>query len=346
MMNTLMSLTEALMLAVLLFSCAYVTVTDLKNGIIQNKVIFSSAIIAVILNAVYFIFFAEEFFIAYCLNVGVMSFISIAFYALHIWAAGDSKLLILTIMLIPTRLYFEGNIVSATVIIIIMIFSFAYIYTVGESVYIGIKEKNLFQVAKFKADIKAMVKQYIKCTCLVMNFDYLFRLLLPEFYSMNTELIMILNMIVVFLSYSIKIFDQWKWLLLLAVPTVILHLVTNGFSADFNFRIYILVAIVLVLRIFSEKYNYQTIPTKSVKKGMVLSYSTVMCFAPSRIKGLPSSTTEDIRTRISEEEADSIRRWEDSKYGQAEITIVRKIPFAIFISFGTIVYVVMRLILL
>ena len=345
-MNNLMTLLEAVMLATLFVTCAYVTVTDLKNAIIQNKVIFSSAIIAVILNAIYFIFFAEEFFIAYCINVGIMTFISLAFYALHIWAAGDSKLLILTIMLIPTRLYYEGNIVSATVVIIIMIFSFAYLYTIGESIYIGIKEKNLFKIQRFKADIKAMVKQYIKCTCLVMIFDYLFKLVLPEFYSMNTELVLILNMIIVFLSYSIKVLERWIWLGVLAVPTVILYLVTNGISADFDFKIYILVAIVLVLRIFSEKYNYMTIPTATVKKGMVLAYSTIMCFAPSRIQGLPATTTEDIRSRISEEEAESIKRWEKSKYGQEEITIVRKIPFAIFISLGTIVYVVMRLILI
>ena len=45
LMNNLMSLLEAVMLATLFVTCAYVTVTDLKNAIIQNKVIFSSAII-------------------------------------------------------------------------------------------------------------------------------------------------------------------------------------------------------------------------------------------------------------------------------------------------------------
>ena len=345
-MNNLMTLTEATMLAVLVVTCVYVTITDLKNSIIQNKVILTSGAIAIVLNILYFIFFAEELFVAYCINVGVMAFISIVFYALHIWAAGDSKLLILMIMLIPTRLYFAGNIVSTTVIIIIMIFSFAYIYTIVESIYIGLKEKNLFKIEKVQANIKAMVKQYIKCTCLVMIFDYLFNLILPDFYSMNSELVMILNMIIVLLSYNIKIFDRWIWLVLLAVPVVILHLVTYGVTTNFNFKIYILVGLVLVLRIFSEKYNYMTIPTSTVKRGMVMSYSTIIGFTPSRIKGLPSSTTEDIRTRISEEEAESIRRWENSKYGQKEITIVRKIPFAIFISLGTIVYVAMRLILI
>lgn len=345
-MNNLMTLIESLMLAVLFFTCTYVTVTDLKNGIIQNKVVFSAAIVAIVLNVVYFVFFAEEFFIAYLINVGVMSFVSITFYALHIWAAGDSKLLILTIMLIPTRLYYEGNMVSATVVIIIMIFSFAYIYTVGESIYIGIKEKNLFKIQKFRADIVSMIKQYIKCTCLVLLFDTFFEFFFPEFYSVNLELIMILNMIIVFLSYNIKFLDRWVWLIVLAVPTVALHIGIYGISSDFDYKIYILVGIVLVLRIFSEKYNYKTVPTSSVKKGMVMSYATILYFSKSRIKGLPDCTTEDIRSRITEEEAESIRRWEGSKYGQKEITIVRKIPFAIFISFGTVFYVVMRMFLI
>ena len=334
------------MLATLIVTCIYVTITDLKSGLIQNKVILSSTIVAVVLNSIYFIFFAEDLFVAYCTNVGIMALISIIFYALHIWAAGDSKLLILTIMLIPTRLYFKGDIVSATTVIIIMIFSFAYIYTIAESIYIGIKERNLFKVEKFKADIKSMLKQYIKCTCLVMLFNFLFNLILPEFYSSNSELVMILNMIIVLLSYNLKFFDRLVWLTILSVLTAILYFINYGFSADFNFKIYVLVALVLILRVLSEKYNYMTISTNSVKKGMVISYSTIMFFIPSKIKGLPKSTTEDIRSRISEEEAESIRRWENSKHGQKEITIVRKIPFAIFISLGAIVYVIMRMILI
>jgi Flp pilus assembly protein protease CpaA len=45
-MNNLMYLLEALMLATLVATCTYVTITDLKNGIIQNKVILFSAIVA------------------------------------------------------------------------------------------------------------------------------------------------------------------------------------------------------------------------------------------------------------------------------------------------------------
>ena len=334
------------MLSVLFFTCLYVTVTDLKNSVIQNKVIVISGIAAVFLNFIYFTFFAGEFFVAYCVNVGVMAFISIAFYAVHIWAAGDSKLLILAIMLIPTRLYYEGNLVSATVVIVIMIFSFAYIFTVLESIWLGIKEKNLFATGKIGANIKEMILQYIKCTCMVMLFDFLFGCVLPEFYSQNIEVVMIMNMLVVFLGYSIKFFDKPLPLLILVIPTVILKVFAYGFESNINLGMFAIVAVVVLLRIISEKYNYKSIPTRDVKRGMVLSYTTVLNFIPSKIKGLPTSTTEDIRSRITEDEAENIKRWEKSKYGQENIIIVRKIPFAIFISLGTIVYVIMRLILI
>ena len=77
-----------------------------------------------------------------------------------------------------------------------------------------------------------------------------------------------------------------------------------------------------------------------------MSYSTIVCFIPSTIKGLPKEkTTEDIRSRITADEAESIKRWETSKYGQSEIIIVRKIPFAIFISIGTVIYTFARMLI-
>ncbi len=346
LMCDLMTVIEASMLALLIMTCIYATITDLKNGIIKNEAILTSLIFAIILNVIYYLFCAAEYFTAYCLNVIVMSFISIAFYMLHIWAAGDSKLLILTIALIPARIYYVGNSVTATAAIIIIVFSIAYIYTILESIHIGIKEKSLFAISGIKADVVGMVKQYIQCTCIVTIFDSMFGFSLPSFYAQNIAFVMILNMIIVFLSYNIKFITKWWHFLILIALVLFIDFRLRDASTNINLKLYILVGIVLILRIFAEKYNYKTIRTADVKKGMVMAYSTIMNFLPSKVKGLPTSTTEDIRTRITEEEAESIRRWENSKYGKSEIVIVRKIPFAIFISVGTISYVIVRLLLL
>ena len=155
---------------------------------------------------------------------------------------------------------------------------------------------------------------------------------------------MIVNMLLVFSICNVKWLDRWYALTILCVLAVGIAILQNRRLETANWVIYLLVLVVVALRSIAEKYNYKTIPTAEVKQGMVLSYGTVLLFTPSKIKGLPASTTEDIRSRISDEEAKNILRWENSKYGQAQITIVRKIPFAIFITVGTVVFVFARII--
>ncbi len=340
-----MVLNEAFLITLLIYSCIYVTVTDIRHGLIQNKVIAVTGLLGLLANLIYYTVFAEVFLVAFVLNVAVMAAISIAFYALHIWAAGDSKLLMLAVFLIPARIYYEGNNVTATVIIMILIFSIAYIYIILESIYLGIKEKNFFQWSALKTDIRQMVKQYIKCTCLVTLFGMALRFLVPEFYDANLELVMLLNMILILWSFHFKLFDRSLPLFLLVLATAASYFFLQSITVSINPKIYLVVIMVLLLRLFVEKYNYRKIPTSQVKKGMVLAYSTVISFLPSTVKGLPHSTTEDIRARLSFTEAESIKRWENSKYGQPTIVIVRKMPFAVFISMGAVLYTVMRILI-
>lgn len=65
----------------------------------------------------------------------------------------------------------------------------------------------------------------------------------------------------------------------------------------------------------------------------------------SRVKGLPDMSHENISDRISESECESIHRWEKSKYGSKTVKIVRKIPFAIFISLGIVTYIIVGVML-
>ena len=251
----------------------------------------------------------------------------------------------LTIFLIPARFYYKGNHVTATAVIMILIFSLAYLYIIGESVYLAIKEKNAFTKHMVKINGKQMLCQYIKCACMVTMFSTAVKLAAPQFYAFNKELMMIVNMVVVLLCCDIKFLDKPLPLICLSLLTILFIFAANAARLGVNLTIYPVVLPVLLLRFFAERYNYKTIPTADAEKGMVLSYATVVSFAPSAVKGLPTQTTEDIRSRLSEEEADSIRRWATSKYGQPTITIVRKIPFAIFISGGTAVYTLIRMLI-
>ena len=93
-----------------------------------------------------------------------------------------------------------------------------------------------------------------------------------------------------------------------------------------------------ILKSFMSLYNYKAIPVEETSAGMVLSRTDTLFMQQSRVKGLPDISDETLRSRITADEAESIKRWGKSKYGKPQVTIVRKIPFAAFLSVGTIVY--------
>ena len=73
---------------------------------------------------------------------------------------------------------------------------------------------------------------------------------------------------------------------------------------------------------------------------MILSAFSSMMMQSSKITGLPGISTEDLRNRLTEEEAESVRRWGKSAKGVSEVSIVKKIPFAIFLAMGYACYFV------
>ena len=68
---------------------------------------------------------------------------------------------------------------------------------------------------------------------------------------------------------------------------------------------------------------------------------TIARFQNSRVKGLPLYTTEDFRTKLNSEQVKSIKRWKKSKSGTETVIIVRKLPFAVFISIGTVAFLIL-----
>ena len=175
--------------------------------------------------------------------------------------------------------------------------------------------------------------------------NYLIILLFPQFASTNASLITIFNLFVTIIIYKYDFFFKPFVLItttVIAVAAVIINGVFNGFYPP-DFKVYLYLAIILFFRNISEKFNYDTIPTSTVKKGMILANSTVAMMIPSRIQGLPEYSTEDMRSRLTQEQVDSIHRWETSKYGLSEVTIVRKIPFAIFMAVGSILFLIIRM---
>ena len=75
---------------------------------------------------------------------------------------------------------------------------------------------------------------------------------------------------------------------------------------------------------------------------MILSQVSSLLMQNSRIEGLPPVSDESLDSRLTTEEAESIVRWSKTKNGLKQITIVRKIPFAVFITSGALAYLLAR----
>ena len=82
---------------------------------------------------------------------------------------------------------------------------------------------------------------------------------------------------------------------------------------------------------------YEEVQITDIKKGMILSMGASLLMQRSRVRGLPGISSEDLKSRLTEEETESIKRWAKSKKIES-LLIVKKIPFAVFIFLGFISY--------
>lgn len=78
---------------------------------------------------------------------------------------------------------------------------------------------------------------------------------------------------------------------------------------------------------------YQEVKICDLKKGMILSSISSMLMQNSRVRGLPPISSEDLRSRLTEEQVESIGRWASSRNISA-VTGCQENPFAMFIFAG------------
>lgn len=342
-----MIIIESILLTLLLMMCIIVTYTDFKTGLIPNKILVYFGVIILILDTVYYSIFQAELIWGFILNITVNMLFSILLYAYAFWGAGDSKLMILSVLAIPARFY-ASDIFSVPIIIItVQTFAIAFCYLAIESIALGIIKKDLFnlKVNITKSKILLMLKNYMISYIYIIFFSFVLNFTINNKIAISSYIIPICSFFIVFTVFNFGFFQKKAVIGIFALIDVLLMILFNANVSSFFPPLWnlIVISIVFVFRSLSAKYNYHTIPTSDIKQGMVLSLNTIMQFKSSRGKGLPEITTEDFRSRISSEDADSIKRWGNSKNGSSEIIIVRKLPFAVFITAGIVAFLGLRM---
>jgi len=339
-----MIIVEALLITCLAAALGFSSYSDLKDSIIPNRLLVRCAIPAVICDIIYYPAWAAEYLPLFFVNLAVLTVVGIIFYAYNLWAAGDCKLLMVVGLCIPGRFYtFMGNGFGVSFYIVAIVFSIAFLYVVAESIVLSIKNHELFKITFGGFGLKEALISYFSMVGALTVVSILLSQLFPALSEQSEAISVAINFLIVLTLIQIRQHVSKKVIVIAMIVSWVIVAVFSyigiyGVKFSFNIWSWVLVLVVMALRLASDKYNYRTIPTSEVKAGQILSAATVMGMAASRVHGLPTSSTEDLRSRLTAEEADSVHRWEASAHGKPYVVIVRKIPFAVFIAAGTLAF--------
>ncbi|WP_230399243.1 A24 family peptidase [Novisyntrophococcus fermenticellae] len=340
---------ESFMMAVLIYTIVSAVWSDCHSALISNKLILRSLFVFVPLNAIYYGVFARVYINLFFTNMLGITLISFLFYAYHIWAAGDSKLLFVIGLGIPARLYSFWHIGPVPgFAILIAVFSVAFVYVIIDSIICAIKDRSLFQIKLQKVNFKSIIVSYLFMVGLMRIVNLLLGLLMGDYLYDKNFFLTAIDFLIILTLMLLR--DKLSGIALTAVTMVIWGILVMLYFAHviafsgmiFEVKPWLVVLIVMLMRTIAERYNYKVIPTEEIRERMIPSAVTVISFQSSRVQGMPTCMTEDLRARLSKEEVDSIMRWKNSKQGKPTIIIVRKIPFAIFIAIGTLTFMLME----
>ena len=343
-----MIICEAALLTVLITLLAVCSYTDCMTGVIQNRHLLRAAIPAVVADVLYYGFFAAPYWIAFLLNATLLVVIATLFYCYHLWGAGDSKLLMTTGLCVPGRFYTLWNSpLSSSFTIVIIVFSCAFLYVIGESVVLGVRNRNLLSWNTESWSVRRTLASYFAMvgTLTLLNF-----LLSPMFSRISPSLSAAINFLLVLTLIQARDKLPSAVVAFASIPIWIALLFLTlwnrpVWTPTFHYKSWLMAFLVMFFRMTAEKYNYQAIRTEEIKAGQILSAGTVLSFTTSRVRGLPTGRTEDLRSRLTPEEAEAVRRWENSAHGKPWVVIVRKIPFAIFIAIGYVAFVTLEVVM-
>lgn len=331
---------EIIMIGLAVALCIQSAWTDFHTGQILNKHLIRYIAAGTVANVIYYSIFCQDTLLRTILNLLVIAAISIGFYALHVWSAGDSKLLLTIVYLLPGRVFWShSDTVVPAVYIFMAVFTLGYLYLIGEAIYLDIREHKIQKPSITANSIGRTALSFLRGFAFLYAWNIMLQTAFPEFVEQNVMLVSLISYFLISIVREYRFYSSTWFLWLCIALDVVLIVLTGQVPGVGNIlymlRSYALVLVVMFTTWIASKYSYESIPTTEVKPGMVLSKSTVILFAPSRVKWLPQNSYEDLRSRLTEDEAAAVCRWATSKYGKPFVVIVRKIPFATFIALGT-----------
>lgn len=322
--------------------CIITSITDIKNNKISNKLLIIFGIAGLGLNVAQYILKTNIIWGAYFFNLTLVVVFSLLLYILHIWAAGDSKLLIILGILLPANYcMLAGKVVPWSVLLVAFSFIFSFIYLLFESIWLFIHHEGNFSFSNVKKNFKNFILSYIRNIIYISFALKLENFFFGEWVDQFSWVVFGINISIILLISSLELLRKVPVVITILSFSIVFSIFTKEwFFSSSRLKYYAIAIVIMLLRIMISEYNYQTIPTSEVKKGMILSGLTTLFMSKSTFEGLPDISHEDMRSRLSASEAEAVIKWGATKNGMKTVQIVRKMPYAIFIFIGLFVYTI------
>lgn len=334
-----MTVVDIFISVILLAICIYAFVSDLCIGKVRNIVLIISSLVLLVLNLIKFIFISHDDLFLYIQNASTVLILGFLGYIIRLWAGGDCKLIILIALFYPTAFYFDYNQSKYTLwLIIVIAFILGFVYLLFDSTIKTIKDKSSFKLEKVLSMLKKALITYLVSFVYLTALNQTYLKFIYPWLEINSIIYFTISFLFVLGVSKTKIFNKFPIIFGVALFDIVLIIISHNFAFLAYWENYLLIFIFMILRVIMSLHNYQLVKTNEVKEGMVISRIDTVMMQKSRIRGLPNISDESLKSKLTTEEAESVRRWEKSKYGKAEVLIIRKIPFATFISIGVFIY--------
>ena len=337
-----MYLLEIVSMCLIASLCILCTKSDMSEGIIYNKTLMLFLVSAAVINIVYYGFFARDLLYDFLLNLLVIAVVSLYLFYSHSFAGGDCKMTIVVAILYPARYYLVYGRSNITLVFALGFAIFAgYIYLLASSICSIITKKVKITYEYVKNSLLNFLKSYISAMAYIAFMNCILVLCDRWGIFVNVWVSRTICLLVAWCVGRFPVFKK-KCLVLPAISVVVVvSVIIKRVPISLNPENYAFVFVLLLCQMTIRTTIYEKMRCEQLRKGMILATLSSVMMQTSITKGLPGVSTEDLRSRLTHEEIESIAIWAKAT-GTEELTVVKKIPFAIFVSIGFLSYIVLR----
>lgn len=152
---------------------------------------------------------------------------------------------------------------------------------------------------------------------------------------------MIVNIAIIMFISKLDILKYKSVVIALLIVDIIVGVIDFQWLINIQtFLTWIAIIISNVIKNFVDDYNYEFIDVENVKTGMILSTESSIVLANDRLSRFNKLSDETLKSRLTEEDVKAIIDFSTKRDYIKQVSIVKKIPFALFIALATICVVV------